>query len=91
MLRVTLTIINSELPSILADEAQNLGSILVHFSSDYVFDGSKIGPYNESDPANPINHYGLTNIWVISPRKRDARNILFYEQVGCLVHAVEIF
>jgi dTDP-4-dehydrorhamnose reductase len=54
--------INAEAPGILAEEAARFGSILVHYSTDYVFDGAKPQPYIESDPTNPINVYGKTKL-----------------------------
>jgi dTDP-4-dehydrorhamnose reductase len=50
--------INAEAVAMLADYARNSGATLVHFSSDYVFDGEKIEPYIESDDTNPQNAYG---------------------------------
>ena len=47
--------INAEGPRLLALEAKKLGAMLVHFSTDYVFDGSKKAPYVETDPPNPLN------------------------------------
>jgi dTDP-4-dehydrorhamnose reductase len=54
--------INSTAPGILAEEARRLGSILVHYSTDYVFDGSKQSPYVETDAPNPLNVYGRTKL-----------------------------
>ena len=50
--------LNAEAPDILAQEAKRLGALLVHYSTDYVFDGSKDGPYEEDDATNPLNVYG---------------------------------
>jgi len=50
--------INASAPEIFAEEAKHIGSVLVHFSTDYVFDGSKKTPYVESDPTNPLGIYG---------------------------------
>src|ERR1700733_1635153 len=50
--------LNAQAPDILAQEAQRLGALLVHYSTDYVFDGTKDGPYEEDDAANPLNVYG---------------------------------
>jgi dTDP-4-dehydrorhamnose reductase len=50
--------INAEGPRLLALEAKKTGAALVHFSTDYVFDGLKKVPYLETDPTNPINAYG---------------------------------
>src|SRR5258708_17500931 len=44
----------------MAEEAKKIGAILVHYSTDYVFDGAKKSPYHEADLANPINVYGKT-------------------------------
>lgn len=54
--------INAEAPAVLAHEARLLGAPIVHFSSDYVFDGSKRAPYVESDPPHPINAYGHSKL-----------------------------
>lgn len=53
-------VINAEAPRVLAEEAERLGAWLVHYSTDYVFDGTATHPYVESDPPNPINTYGRT-------------------------------
>jgi dTDP-4-dehydrorhamnose reductase len=58
----TAMAINGTAPGILAEEAKRLGSLLVHYSTDYVFDGSKDRPYTEQDPPNPINVYGKTKL-----------------------------
>ncbi|MBM4149532.1 MAG: NAD(P)-dependent oxidoreductase [Lentisphaerae bacterium] len=52
--------LNALYPRVLAEASQNMGFRLVHISTDAVFDGKKGGPYVESDPARPINVYGLT-------------------------------
>lgn len=55
-------IINSIAPRVLAEEASKLGALLVHYSTDYVFDGAKQGPYVETDRPNPVNAYGRTKL-----------------------------
>jgi dTDP-4-dehydrorhamnose reductase len=50
--------INAVAPGVFAEEARRLGALLVHYSTDYVFDGQKRAPYLETDPANPVNTYG---------------------------------
>jgi dTDP-4-dehydrorhamnose reductase len=55
-------VVNSVAPGILAEEANRLGAILVHYSTDYVFDGSKAAPYTEDDVPDPINVYGRTKL-----------------------------
>ncbi|WP_426190324.1 dTDP-4-dehydrorhamnose reductase [Massilia sp. DWR3-1-1] len=54
--------INGEAPAVMAEEARRLGAGIVHYSTDYVFDGSKPGPYVETDPTCPINVYGATKL-----------------------------
>jgi dTDP-4-dehydrorhamnose reductase len=54
--------INSKGPGILAEEAKHLGVALIHYSTDYVFDGKKDEPYTEEDDPNPINVYGETKL-----------------------------
>ena len=49
-------------PGVLAEEASRLGARLVHFSTDYVFDGEKSTPYTEDDPPNPLNVYGSSKL-----------------------------
>ena len=52
--------VNGEAPGVMAKEAKKIAAALVHFSTDYIFDGSKKTPYDEADSANPINVYGKT-------------------------------
>jgi dTDP-4-dehydrorhamnose reductase len=54
--------INTVAPGVLAEEAKALGAAMVHYSTDYVFDGRKESPYAESDLTNPINVYGKTKL-----------------------------
>jgi dTDP-4-dehydrorhamnose reductase len=54
--------INAEAPAVIAEEAKKIGASVIHFSTDYVFDGSKTTPYDEDDPANPQNVYGRTKL-----------------------------
>jgi dTDP-4-dehydrorhamnose reductase len=50
--------VNAEAPGVLAVEAQRLGALLVHYSTDYVFSGDAGSPYRESDPVSPMSVYG---------------------------------
>jgi len=54
--------INTAAPGILAEEARRIGAILIHYSTDYVFDGMKTSPYVENDVPNPLNEYGRTKL-----------------------------
>lgn len=55
-------LVNAVAPAIMADACRSLGSILVHYSSDYVFGGEKSTPYEEGDAPSPLNHYGRTKL-----------------------------
>lgn len=52
--------INGAAPGILGQEAKKIGALVVHYSTDYVFDGAKSSPYLETDLANPLNVYGAS-------------------------------
>lgn len=54
--------INAHAPGIFAEEAQRLGAALVHYSTDYVFDGTKRTPYTEDDAPCPANVYGASKL-----------------------------
>lgn len=54
--------VNATAPGILAEEVRRLGALLVHYSTDYVFDGSKAGAYTEDDTPCPINNYGRSKL-----------------------------
>lgn len=56
----TARYLNAAAPGIMAEEAQRLGAFLIHYSTDYVFDGSKHTPYTEDDHPAPLNVYGQT-------------------------------
>jgi dTDP-4-dehydrorhamnose reductase len=54
--------INADAPAVMAEEAKRIGAILIHYSTDYVFDGSKRTPYIEEDSPNPQSAYGRTKL-----------------------------
>jgi len=58
----TAMAINGIAPSILAEEAKKIGALLVHYSTDYIFDGRKLGAYSEEDVPNPLSVYGKTKL-----------------------------
>jgi len=54
--------VNAVAPGVMAEEAERLGAAMLHYSTDYVFDGSKEGAYTEEDRTNPCNVYGKTKL-----------------------------
>jgi dTDP-4-dehydrorhamnose reductase len=54
--------INATAPEIMAEEAGRLNALLVHYSTDYVYDGSKAGPWVETDAPHPLNVYGRSKL-----------------------------
>jgi dTDP-4-dehydrorhamnose reductase len=54
--------VNATAPRILAEEASRAGALLVHYSTDYVFDGTKREPWVEQDPTGPLNVYGASKL-----------------------------
>lgn len=55
-------LINSEAPGAIAKAAQNIGALVVHYSTDYVFDGSGNAAWQETDTTAPLNIYGKTKL-----------------------------
>jgi dTDP-4-dehydrorhamnose reductase len=54
--------VNGTAPGVLAEEARRAGAALIHYSTDYVFDGSKDEPYREEDATNPLSVYGRSKL-----------------------------
>ncbi|KVD16522.1 dTDP-4-dehydrorhamnose reductase [Burkholderia ubonensis] len=54
--------VNVDVPRVFAEEAARSGGTLIHYSTDYVFDGTKTDPYAETDAPNPLNVYGATKL-----------------------------
>jgi dTDP-4-dehydrorhamnose reductase len=54
--------VNAIAPAVLAEEAEKSNALLVHYSTDYVFDGKKDGAYSETDITNPQSVYGLSKL-----------------------------
>jgi dTDP-4-dehydrorhamnose reductase len=69
--------VNATAPGVMAEEATRLGARLVHFSTDYVFDGTKREPYVEDDAPNPLNVYGRSKLaGEIAIRDAGARHLI---------------
>jgi dTDP-4-dehydrorhamnose reductase len=60
--RASAFAVNAEAVGLLGEEARRLGALLVHFSTDYVFDGRKATPYTEEDRPGPLNVYGESKL-----------------------------
>lgn len=70
--------VNALAPAILAEEAKRLGALLVHYSTDYVFDGASRRPYEETDPTSPLGVYGRTKLeGELAIQQADARYLIF--------------
>ncbi len=54
--------VNAIAPGVLGEEARKLGALLVHYSTDYVYDGAKLGAYVEGDALGPVNVYGESKL-----------------------------
>ena len=54
--------INAEAPGVMAEEARGMGSLMIHYSTDYVFNGKSEQPYTEVDKPDPINVYGESKL-----------------------------
>ncbi len=70
--------VNAVAPGVLGEEAVKLGAWVVHYSTDYVFDGTKLGAYTEDDPTNPHSIYGRTKRdGEIALQKSGAQHLIF--------------
>lgn len=70
-------LLNATAPGVLADEAQRLGAWLVHYSTDYVFDGSGDQPWKEGDATGPLSVYGQTKLEGEQAVQRCERHLIF--------------
>lgn len=60
--RETAHAVNGSAPGIIGEEAAKLDALVIHYSTDYVYDGSKVGPYLETDATRPLSVYGQTKL-----------------------------
>ena len=68
--------INAQAPAVMAQEATTLGAWLLHYSTDYVFDGSGTRPWTEDDTTGPLSVYGQTKLAGEQAVQRHARHII---------------
>ena len=83
--------INGIAQDLLAEEAARPGALLIHYSTDYVFDGSKPSPWVESDAPKPINVYGESKLAGKRRLPRSAGDIMSSVQVGFMPRTATIF
>lgn len=70
--------VNAVAPAVLARQAQRCGAWLVHYSTDYVFDGSGSAPWTETDQTNPLSVYGTTKLaGEAAVREAGCRHLIF--------------
>jgi dTDP-4-dehydrorhamnose reductase len=70
--------INAIAPGILAEMAKKVGALIVHYSTDYIFDGTKTSPYVETDAPNPLGAYGRTKLEGDQAVKASGANYLIF-------------
>jgi dTDP-4-dehydrorhamnose reductase len=76
--QATARTINADAPAVIAEEAKKIGASIVHYSTDYVFDGKKRSPYDENDPPNPASVYGKTKLaGELAIRESGAPHLIF--------------
>lgn len=79
--------VNAVAPGILGEESVKVGAWVVHYSTDYVFDGRKVGIYTEEDPTNPLSVYGRTKRdGEIALQQSGARHLTFRTSWAVGVH-----
>jgi dTDP-4-dehydrorhamnose reductase len=70
--------VNAVAPGVLAEEAKKLGALMVHYSTDYIFDGTKTSPYIETDAPNPLGAYGRSKLEGDRAVKASGANYLIF-------------
>ncbi len=70
-------LVNAKAPEVLAEEADNIHALLVHYSTDYVFDGSSDHPRRETETPAPLNVYGESKLAGETAVRRAARHLVF--------------
>lgn len=84
-------VINGRAPGILAEEAKRIGAALIHYSTDYVFDGAKTIPYTERDATGPKSVYGASKLAGEQAIQAVGAPCLICAPVGCTASAAKTF
>jgi dTDP-4-dehydrorhamnose reductase len=79
--------VNAEAPGVIAEETKKIGAGLVHFSTDYVFDGTKNTPYTEEDIPNPQNAYGRTKLAGEKAIQQSGANYIIFRTARVYAHS----
>ena len=85
------TIVNGTAVGVIADVARKLGALLIYYSTDYVFDGTKAEPYTEDDRPRPINAYGRSKLAGDRAIEHCGGNTLILRTAGFMRHVDIIF
>lgn len=85
---ISAALINAEAPSLLAHEAKAIGAWLIHYSTDYVFDGSGEHRWQEAAPTGPLSVYGRTKLGGEQAFSLVAQWPSCFALAGCMLHAV---
>ena len=91
MIRELSYLINAKSLDYLSNSCARYQALLIHFSTDYVFDGEKKDPYIELDNTNPINYYGKTKLLGEENITRSRCRFLILEYLGYTVNLVKTF
>lgn len=79
---VTAQAVNGDAPGIIGEEAAKIAALVIHYSTDYVFEGTKTGAYVQTDTTNPLSVYGRTKLAGEKSLAASGARLLFSAPVG---------